>query len=326
MNRTQFVERNAARWDDFDNDLKLIQKNDPSFDPSDVPSRFRDLCHDLALANHRMYGSAISDRLNDSVISGYRILYRAKGAGPAAILRFFTSTFPQLIRKEAHLFWISSALFWLPFLALWLSAFHDPLWCIATLPPDMMMQLEMSFGSDDMSSAIRGQFDSDFMMFGYYVMNNTTIDFRIFAGGLLATLGTVFFLVYNGIMIGASAGYVEYAASPQQFWTWVAAHSAFELVGMTVAGMAGLRLGLGIVRPGQLSRIDSLLVAGRRSVPLIAGAAALTIFAAVLEGFLSPSPLLPPQAKWTIGIALWLLLAFYFVLAGRNLPSPGRVP
>src|SRR3546814_16464238 len=50
--------------------------------------------------------------------------------------------------------------------------------------------------------AERGSGD-DWLMFGYYVMNNIGIAFQTFASGLLFGLGTLFFLLFNGLTLGA---------------------------------------------------------------------------------------------------------------------------
>ena len=50
--------------------------------------------------------------------------------------------------------------------------------------------------------------DDDWQMFGHYIRNNIGIAFQCFATGLLAGLGSLFFLVINGVMIGAVAGYL----------------------------------------------------------------------------------------------------------------------
>ena len=76
------------------------------------------------------------------------------------------------------------------------------------------------------------------MMFCFYIWNNVAIDFRIFAGGIAAGAGTMFFLLFNGLHIGAAAGYVNVACDPESFWSFVAGHSSFELLGMVVAGVA----------------------------------------------------------------------------------------
>ena len=44
------------------------------------------------------------------------------------------------------------------------------------------------------------------MMFAHYINNNVGIDFRIFAGGIFFGIGTLFFLIYNGLYLGAVVG------------------------------------------------------------------------------------------------------------------------
>lgn len=47
------------------------------------------------------------------------------------------------------------------------------------------------------------QADTDFAMFGFYVMNNASIDFRTFAGGMIFGIESLFILAFNGLVIGA---------------------------------------------------------------------------------------------------------------------------
>ena len=155
------------------------------------------------------------------------------------------------------------------------------------------------------------------MMFCFYIYNNVAIDFRIFAGGMAGGLGTLFFLLFNGLQLGAAAGYVDHACNPESFWTFVAGHSSFELLGMIVAGMAGMRLGLAILRPGRLPRVRALMEASKEALPLIYGAALLTTLAALVEGFWSAQPL-PSAVKYSVGIAGWIAHILYFSLAGRR--------
>jgi uncharacterized membrane protein SpoIIM required for sporulation len=155
------------------------------------------------------------------------------------------------------------------------------------------------------------------MMFGHYIRNNVSIDFRIFAGGMVAGLGTIFFLIYNGLGIGAAAGYVTYACDPKSFWTFVAGHSSFELLGMTVAGVAGMRLGLAVLKPGNLSRGKAIGAAAKKALPLILGAGGMTVIAAFIEGFWSAQPL-PAGLKYGVGIFFWVLHAAYFLGLGRG--------
>ncbi|PAK99903.1 hypothetical protein B8W90_14245, partial [Staphylococcus hominis] len=66
-------------------------------------------------------------------------------------------------------------------------------------------------------------------MFGYYIMNNISIGLRTFASGLLAGLGTVLVLLFNGLTIGAAAGHLQHIGHGDPFWRFVCGHGAFEL-------------------------------------------------------------------------------------------------
>jgi uncharacterized membrane protein SpoIIM required for sporulation len=179
---------------------------------------------------------------------------------------------------------------------------------------------QMYGGKEQQLSHLRSEYGSNFMMFCFYIYNNVAIDFRIFAGGMAAGLGTLFFLLFNGVYLGAAAGYVNHACNPESFWTFVAGHSSFELLGMVISGMAGMRLGLAILRPGRLPRVRALAEAAKQALPLIYGAALLTTLAAVVEGFWS-AQLLPSALKYTVGGIFWVLHIAYFCMAGRRVGS-----
>jgi len=50
------------------------------------------------------------------------------------------------------------------------------------------------------------------MMFGYYLYNNIGIAFRTFASRIFVGVGSVFILVYNGLVLGAVGGHVHNVA------------------------------------------------------------------------------------------------------------------
>ena len=126
-------------------------------------------------------------------------------------------------------------------------------------------------------------------MAGFYVYNNVGIAFRCFATGILFGTGSLFFLVYNGLVTGTAAGYVMSAGHGGNIWTFMCGHAPFELTAIVIAGGAGLQMGYALVDTGGLTRVGSL----RRAAPLIArhilGAAAMLLIAALIEGFWSPS-------------------------------------
>lgn len=314
-----FEAKNEARWAEYERLVEGLEKGKPNEHADQLPRRFRELCVDLSLAECRMYGARLTERLNGLVIRGYEAIYQTRRATWRQVLTFLTTGFPRAVRKDWRLFWLCNAVFWLPFFAMMMSARHDIGWVQAALGADGMASMDLMYGGDkeQQLAHLRSEYGSNFMMFCFYIYNNVAIDFRIFAGGMVAGLGTLFFLLFNGIHIGAAAGYVNVAGNPESFWSFVSGHSSFELLGMVVAGMAGMHLGVAILRPGRLTRVRALGLAAKQALPLICGAAVMTTLAAVIEGFWSAQPV-PSEVKYGVGIFFWVLHAVYFLFAGRG--------
>lgn len=318
MTSGDFEHKNQERWAEYERLVGKLEGRGVVPEAGEMPRRFRELCVDLSLAQSRMYGTRITERLNALVIRGYEVIYRHRRNTWRSVAEFLIAGFPRAVRKEWRLFWLCNLVFWLPFFVMMLSAQHDIRWIQAILGPEGMVSMEEMYGGkEEQLSHLREEYGSNFMMFCFYIYNNVAIDFRIFAGGMAAGVGTLFFLLFNGLHLGAAAGYVNHACNPESFWTFVSGHSSFELLGMVVAGMAGMRLGLAIVRPGRLPRVRALVEAGKQALPLIYGAALMTAMAAVIEGFWSAQAI-PSAVKYAFGITGWVLHTVYFLLAGKE--------
>ncbi|MGH8447965.1 stage II sporulation protein M, partial [Pseudomonas sp.] len=159
-------------------------------------------------------------------------------------------------------------------------------------------------------------------MFGYYVMHNIGIAFQTFAAGLLFGLGSVFFLIFNGLIIGAISGHLTEIGFGQTFWSFVIGHGAFELSAIALAGAAGLQLGWSLIAPGHLARSESLRLAARKSVQMLCGVMVFLLIAAFIEAYWSSIATIAPWIKYLVGAVLWLLVAAYLSLAGRTRHAP----
>jgi uncharacterized membrane protein SpoIIM required for sporulation len=163
---------------------------------------------------------------------------------------------------------------------------------------------------------------SDFLMFGYYIRHNIGIGFQTFAGGMLAGVGSLVILAFNGIAIGAVAGHLTRIGYAETFWSFVCGHGAFELTAIVLCGMAGLMLGRALVAPGNLRRSEALRQQARLSVRIIYGATLFLVLAALLEAFWSSSRSIPAEAKYAVATLLWGGVALYFLRAGRSAEAP----
>lgn len=317
MSREVFEKSHELQWQALEASLdRLENKNRGGEAAPDFPELYRQVCHHLALARHRRYGADLELRLNRLVLRGHQQLYRSRAGSLAAALRFATADFPRLVRSEAKLVLLSLLLFAGPLIAMLLAVPSRPELALSVLPPETVEHMGQQYAPDGSLEAGR-PVDSDLLMFGYYIYNNIGIAFRTFASGILAGLGSIFFLVYNGLVIGAVAGHIEHMGYQGNFYPFVIGHGAFELTAIVLAGAAGLRLGLALLSPGRLTRSEALLAAGRRAIGLVYGLAGMLAIAAFVEAFWSPSAA-PAMVKLIVGGILWLYVLFYFVVAGRS--------
>jgi uncharacterized membrane protein SpoIIM required for sporulation len=160
--------------------------------------------------------------------------------------------------------------------------------------------------------------DTDLAMFGFYIRNNIGIGFQTFAGGIAFGIGSLFFLVYNGVSIGTVAGYLAQFGYGETFFSFVIGHGAFELTAIVIAGAAGLKLGSALLAPGRKQRLRALADAARIAVQLMYGAALMLLVAAFIEAYWSSSADIPAAVKFTVGTVLWVGVVLYLVAGGRR--------
>lgn len=328
MKETHFIRQRQAEWAAWDGWLATTAtaKRRPDDAPADrpelpiaaLPAAYRRLCQDLSLARDRHYSSPLVHALHERVLKAHQRIYGARRRVAGDWLEFLVAGLPALVRAEAAYVLAAAALFFLPLLAtLGLLQWYPDGVYLLLAPADVGQFEEMYSPANARLGRARGAED-DLSMLAFYIANNVRIDFQCFAGGIAFGLGSVFFLVYNGLVIGAVAGHLTQLGHVETFWGFVAGHSAPELIGAVLAGAAGLKIGGALVAPGRLHRLDALRQAAPDAVRLLYGAAALTFAAAFIESLWSPIRGLPFGVKAGAGIGVWVALLAYFLVAGRN--------
>jgi len=211
---------------------------------------------------------------------------------------------------------LATALFLLPGIALVLLVEIDPTISAQVLGENQVLQFESMYEPDSERVGRPREAEVDTLMFGFYVRNNIGVAFRSFASGIFFGVGSAFFLVYNGIFLGAAAGHINQVGYFSTFYPFVIGHGSFELTAIVLAGAAGMRMGFALIRPGRKSRKRALQAAARTGIRIVYGAAAMLLVAALLEAFWSPNGAIPNSVKYAAGSFLWLSVIGYFLFAG----------
>jgi uncharacterized membrane protein SpoIIM required for sporulation len=209
----------------------------------------------------------------------------------------------------------------LPLVLIFVAIQWRPELSSALFPPEQLLNFETMYDPADPARKLGRDDGTDVAMFGHYVMNNVSIGFRTFASGLLAGVGTIVVLLFNGITIGGVAGHLHAVGHGDPFWRFVVGHGAFELTAIVIAGGAGLQLGLRLIAPGRRRRIDALVEGGRRGALLCAGVFVMLVIAAFIEAFWSSIGWMPAWIKYTVAAVLWAGVFAWLLLGGRGLAA-----
>lgn len=312
----QFVTQRSRDWNELDALIgvgdALHKKDGPTI--SRAAALYRSLCNDLTRAESARYTQDLLGYLHGLAGRTHNVLYGAKPLRAWAFFQLILVEFPVYLRRNWRLFFLSCALFLIPWAIGLVGAMSSRAFAEEVLPAQMLDQMAENY-SKGFDAGRGGGMDAQ--MAGFYVYNNVGIAFRCFATGALFGLGSLFFLVYNGLIIGAVTGFVMSVGYGGNIWTFMCGHGPYEITAILISGGAGLQMGYSLVATRGLTRFGSLRRTSRAIIAQISGAAVMLVIAAMIEGFWSPSSI-PPQVKWVFGGVNMVLVILFLALAGRG--------
>jgi uncharacterized membrane protein SpoIIM required for sporulation len=325
MTPLHFEQQYQAEWDELAAQVRLIFDGRTSQSASlkpihgeHVAALYRRACEHLALARARSYPRYMIDKLERITADAHQVIYQRREFGAARAWQAIAYDFPRAVRAHAGYVWLSAALFMIPTLLVGWLVYERPDLILSVVDGETAAQFEEMYSdSAEAIGSVRGA-DENWMMFGFYIKNNISVAFQCFAGGMLAGIGSMFFLIYNGVFGGAIGGYLTERGLSDTFYSFVVTHAAFELTAIVLSGAAGLRLGHAMVAPGRKRRLQSMVDATKDILPIIYGFVAMLIIAAAIEAFWSSARWLPVTVKYTVAGVCWLAVLLYLTLQGRR--------
>jgi uncharacterized membrane protein SpoIIM required for sporulation len=324
MRQEGFEAENQALWHEVETQIDDLRRprgkrNLNVQAQMQFPQRYRLLCSHYAQARSRRFSPALVAYLHGLVLRGHPLLYRRQSAWRWRLLDFLFRGFPRALRRNRSYFAVSLLFFLLPALLMGGGCYLQEDLIYTVLDEQQVAQMESAYDptNEHPGRSPTRSSESDLTMFGYYIMNNIGIGFRTFALGILLAVGTLFLLLFNGLMIGGVSGHLTRLGYQETFWPFVSGHGAFELTAIVICGAAGLLLGMAVLMPGPLGRLETLKANAREALQLVMGAALMLVVAAFIEAFWSPSGA-SPALKYIVAALLWCCVILYFSLMGRG--------
>ncbi len=278
---------------------------------------YRQVVSDLAIARRDFPEDQLTASLNALAARAHLRLYRAPPGSWRRLGRFFTVEFARRLGEARGYVLVAAALLLVPAAWAYVAALQSATVRAALVPPQMLAVMERGKTWTDMPPEVRPA------MAALIFTNNIRVSFFAFAGGVLLGLGTVYALVFNGLLLGGVLGAAQWYGVLGLLGAFVSPHGYLELSLVVVAGAAGLVLGDALLRPGLRRRRDALTLAGRRASVLVLGASPLFVAAGLIEGFVSPSGL-PAGVRVALGPVVWAAVVGGLVWLGRKRDRDGE--
>jgi uncharacterized membrane protein SpoIIM required for sporulation len=303
-----FLKQNADKWQKFESILSLKTGSSPDV----VADLFIQLTDDLSYARTNYPNSKTTRYLNSLASKAHQEIYKNKKEKKSRIISFWKYELPLLF-KQVHRQLLYSFLISLAAALIGaVSAAYDEDFVRIILGDSYVNQTLENISKGD-PLAIYKNIDSGNMFF-MITINNIRVSFLCFAAGLIFSMGTVYLLFTNGIMLGAFQ-YFFYAKGlllKSVLVIWI--HGTLEISAIIIAGAAGLTMGNSILFPGTYSRFESFKMGAKKGVKIVIGLLPIFIVAGFLESFVTRHSEMPSWMSLSIIMTSLLFIIGYFII------------
>lgn len=307
MKESLFIKQNKKKWKELEKHLA----SDNS-DPDKLGDLYIQVSDDLSYARTFYPNRSVRLYLNNLAQQVYSNIYKSRRSRWSDILFFWKEELPKIVwdsRKELS---ISFFAFVLAVSIGVFSAIQDPDFVRVVLSDEYVNMTQENINKGDPMAVYKQSKNTD--MFLGITLNNVRVDFLTFASGLVLGIGSILIMFYNGIMVGVFQYFFVqkglFIDSALTIWL----HGTLEMAGMVLAGAAGIRLGSGLVFPGTYSRLQAFQVSAMHGFKLLMGTIPITIFAAIIESFLTRYTETPDAVRLILILGSLFFIIGYFIV------------
>jgi uncharacterized membrane protein SpoIIM required for sporulation len=308
MREATFLQRNAQKWRDFE---KLL--NQPQTSPDQLAHLFVEITDDLSYAQTNYPRSQTTYYLNYVATQAHLRIYKNKREKTNRFVEFWQYELPLLVRACHWQLGYSFCFFMVAIVIGVISTSYDDTYVRLIMGDEYVNMTLQNIRKGDPMAVYKSANQMEMFLLDI-TLRNIRVSFNAFASGLFFSVGTIYILVYNGIMLGAfQYFFYQHGLLWTSFLTiWI--HGTIEISAIVIAGSAGLVMGNSILFPQTYSRLESFKRGAIKGMKIILGIVPLFIIAGFLESFITRLTEWPDIFKLFIIGSSALFIIYYFVI------------
>lgn len=308
MREAAFVKQNKEKWIAFETAMgSRAQSN-----PDTLVDGYIQLTNDLSYAQTYYPGSKTLLYLNSLASQAHQKIYRNKKESGNRIVEFWAREFPLFFRQY-HKTLLTAFLTFATAIAIGsISALNDTTF-IRLILGDAYVNETLNNIAKGEPTAIYASGNEVGTFLGITI-NNIRVAFLAFAFGAIFSIGTVYVLFTNGVMLGAFCTFFYtqgvFLEANRQIWL----HGTLEISVIVIAGCAGLIMGNSILFPGTFSRRLSFMRGAKDGLKVVVSTIPFFIVAGFIEGFITRYSNMPDALALLIIAGSLLLIVHYYIV------------
>jgi len=308
MREAAFLKQNAEKWQQFE---KILYNHYQDAKPDELADLFIQLTGDLAYSRTYYPKSKTTKYLNELASKVHQEIYVNKKENNNRVVSFWKYELPLMIYKHRMNLLYSFIIFTTSCIIGAVSAANDNNF-VNLIMGDGYVQMTIENIENNDPMAVYKKM-KELPMSLAITINNIRVSFLAFAAGALASIGTGFILLRNGIMLGSfQYFFYDYGVLKQSLLTiWI--HGTLEISAIIIAGAAGLTIGNSLLFPKTYSRAVSFRKGAIEGLKIIVGLVPIFIVAGFLEGFVTRRTSMPTWLSLFIIFGSLYFILWYFV-------------
>lgn len=308
MKEVRFLNKNAQRWQQFE----MLLNNPNGSDADTLAELFVQITDDLAFSKTYYPNSKTTAYLNQLAQKAHQQIYKNKKESSNRIIKFWKTELPLEIKKQHKKLFYSTIVFFIAVLIGAISTANDDTFARLILTDDYVNMTLSNIEKGDPLGVYKH--DSEASMFLRITVNNIKVSFWAFSLGLLFSIGTVWVLFQNGVMVGTFQYlFFKYGLLTESLFTvWI--HGTIEISVIIVAGGAGMVVGNSLLFPKTLKRKTSFIQGARSGLKIVIGLVPFFIIAGILESFVTRHTEFSYLTRGTIIFLSLALIIWYFII------------